>query len=500
MEERDLRKVVETSYLTAENVGRYRTILRFFYDRHNHMQTYLYPEEVHAAVAAIPPYADYTQEELEQDLKALERWGNIRAHQETANANTIADFKKKRYRYQITPATVEIERMLEVLKKVGDNFGGSLEVTQFDRLLSQLRAFLTDYREMSDQELSQTFDDLMHYFRTMADNVRDYFAHLQSAKVEERMRMETFLAYKDTFTKYLREFVLGLQHVAERIVQLLRESTPEVEKMLFRRVAARKMIVHGMDENASAASFARDCAEDWRSMRIWFCGHDGRASDLSQLESRTKATIERIATFAERLANAHQTRTSRKADYLRLASMFAACPSDSEAHRLAAAVFGAGRMRHFYVHEPRQTDERDRRVIDEAPANVAIKPRTTAHRERIRQTSIRDYTAEKKRMREAFELRQKEQDAMLESLVVDGAITFADLPKITGKVRAALLMWLERCMAHDGGVRLPSGHRMRLDPGWREQDERICIHAEDGDFYMPPMRLLVERGDVHESR
>lgn len=30
MEERDFRRVSEVSYLTAENVGRYRTILRFF--------------------------------------------------------------------------------------------------------------------------------------------------------------------------------------------------------------------------------------------------------------------------------------------------------------------------------------------------------------------------------------------------------------------------------------------------------------------------------------
>lgn len=499
MEERDFRRVREVSYLTAENVGRYRTILRFFYERHKHMQTYLTSEEIHGAVSSVQGFSSYTFEELAQDLSALDQWGNITAHQETANANTIDDFKKKRYRYQITPATVEIEKMIDALKKVGDSFGGSLETTQFDRLLSQLRSFLQESGDMSDQELSQTFDDLMHYFGTMAENVRAYFAHLASARVEERMRMEAFLTDKDTFTKYLREFVLGLQDVAGRIVSLLKESNEALERQLFERVAARKLLIHAMDEGATLEDFQRSCAEDWHTMRVWFCGQGGRQSDLAQLEERTKATIERIAGFAERLASQHQTVTSRKADYIHLAHRFAACREKKEADALAAAVFGAGGVRHFFVHGTVREDDRLGKILSEKPARVKLKPRTSAYRERVRQTAIRDYHQEKKRLRELFACRQKEQQRVLDSLVVDGEIAFAKLPPITREVRQELLTWLTRCMGEAGGVRLPSGHIMRLAPGWQEEAGRVCIHAEDGDFYMPPMRLLVEGGDSHEA-
>lgn len=148
----------------------------------------------------------------------------------------------------------------------------------------------------------------IYYFGTMAENVRAYFAHLASARVEERMRMEAFLTYKDTFTKYLREFVLGLQDVAGRIVSLLKESNEALERQLFERVAVRKLLIHAMDEGATLEDFQRSCAEDWHTMRVWFCGQGGRRSDLAQLEERTKATIERIAGFAERLASQHQQR------------------------------------------------------------------------------------------------------------------------------------------------------------------------------------------------
>ncbi|MBR1695312.1 MAG: DUF2397 family protein [Selenomonas sp.] len=42
-------------------------------------------------------------------------------HQETGRSKSIADFKKKRYRYQCTPYTVEIERMVE------ENFHGKIQ-------------------------------------------------------------------------------------------------------------------------------------------------------------------------------------------------------------------------------------------------------------------------------------------------------------------------------------------------------------------------------------
>ena len=56
------------------------------------------------------------------------------------NAKTIEEYKKKRFRYQCTPYTVEIERMIVHLEKLGDTFQGSLERFQFERLLLVLHS------------------------------------------------------------------------------------------------------------------------------------------------------------------------------------------------------------------------------------------------------------------------------------------------------------------------------------------------------------------------
>jgi hypothetical protein len=41
-----MKKLIEASYLTAENAAEYRTILRYFYLQHERMRDFISPEEV----------------------------------------------------------------------------------------------------------------------------------------------------------------------------------------------------------------------------------------------------------------------------------------------------------------------------------------------------------------------------------------------------------------------------------------------------------------------
>ncbi|WLR42637.1 DUF2397 family protein [Bacillus carboniphilus] len=134
-----MKKVVEASYLTADSAGHYRTILRYFYHQHERMRDFIAPEEIFEYMRRIPAFSDYQEEQLHQQLAQLVKWNNLIARQDMTNAKTVEEYKKKRFRYQPTPYTIEIERMLVVLeKKVGDTFQGSLERSQFERLLQAL--------------------------------------------------------------------------------------------------------------------------------------------------------------------------------------------------------------------------------------------------------------------------------------------------------------------------------------------------------------------------
>ena len=147
MEEKLRKPIPEASYLTAANADRYRSILRYFYQQHERLRYYLFPEEVFAHLKQDPYFAGYSEEQLQQDLNQLVEWKNLIPRQDTGKVSTIEEFKKKRFRYQCTPYTVEIERMVQRLEQMGDSFGGSLEGTLFDRLLNLLQGFISALKE-----------------------------------------------------------------------------------------------------------------------------------------------------------------------------------------------------------------------------------------------------------------------------------------------------------------------------------------------------------------
>ena len=270
MDEQDYRRISEISYLNTDNTWRYRSILHFCFKRHEHMQTYVYPEDIFHELKRDPNFREYSFEQLEQDLATLVGWKNLIPHQETSRAKTIVDFKKKRYRYQCTPYTVEIERMVEKLKSIGEEFSGSLETTQFDRILRALREFLIQDNPVTDEELHQIWEDLQHYFHTLVENSSDYLAHLKSTKVEERMQTVAFIVYKDRFTQYLQNFVIGLQRSAQKMENLFKGSNSELEDSLFQRLTDYQLSIPRLGEEKSAQEYFDDFQESFLVMREWF--------------------------------------------------------------------------------------------------------------------------------------------------------------------------------------------------------------------------------------
>ena len=137
--------------------------------------------------------------------------GNLIPRQDTGKVTTIQEFKKKKFRYQCTPYTVEFERMVQNLEQKGDSFGGSLEKNFFERLLEVLTRLLNRGEQGEPEEVFTIWDELFGYFKKLTENAADYLAHLESEKIEEMMMTEAFLVYKDALTEYLRNFMTALQ-------------------------------------------------------------------------------------------------------------------------------------------------------------------------------------------------------------------------------------------------------------------------------------------------
>lgn len=136
------KPISETAYLTAENVTRYRAILRFFYLQHERIRYWLDQDEVYEEMKRYEEFAEYTPEQCRQDLNALENWKNLIAMQDTKKITSVEAFKNRKYRYQLSEYAVEIERLTIRLENLSVE-GASLEPSLLERIKEQIFDMVT---------------------------------------------------------------------------------------------------------------------------------------------------------------------------------------------------------------------------------------------------------------------------------------------------------------------------------------------------------------------
>lgn len=482
MDERDLRPITEAAYLTTENAWRYRAILRYFYTQHEKLRHYLYPEEIYSHLRQNPYFEQYTEDQLQTDLKQLSEWKNIIPRQETGRVATIEDFKKKKFRYQCTPYTVEIERMVERLSELGQSFGGSLEATLFDRLLAALGRFISEVDSTDGAQLKQAWEDVYDYFRKIVENASDYIAYLKSEKVEERMMSEAFLAYKDAFADYIKQFILGLQKTSYSIEASLKQLNSDQFLKAAGRIADYQLSIPRLEERLDHSGLVEKYHEQRTSINEWFLGSFGRDSELASLERETTETIRRITRFAQRLGEKHHSLRSRRRDYLFLASWFAGIDNIAEAHKLASVLFGTMGIRHIYA-EPADSEDMYRELWESSPTVVTIKPSVANYREKTRPGAIISHSVQQQEALTEYLRERAAEEALLNSLIVDNRITVANLTSQPAFVRKTLLNWVGRCMANKERItKTEIGRRIRLIT---LSNRQITLECTDGKLTLP---------------
>lgn len=66
-----IKPLTEAKYLNADNVSRYRCIMRIFFEHYEKLKYWLYQKEVYEEMIQDPLFADYRPEQCQQDLTML---------------------------------------------------------------------------------------------------------------------------------------------------------------------------------------------------------------------------------------------------------------------------------------------------------------------------------------------------------------------------------------------------------------------------------------------
>ncbi|MFA5536757.1 MAG: TIGR02677 family protein [Bacillota bacterium] len=483
MEEQLLKPIVEASYLNATNTWRYRAILRYFYLQHEKLRYYLFPEEIYEHLRNKHYFVGYTEEQLEQDLNQLVEWKNLIPRQDTGKVTTIQEFKKKKFRYQCTPYTVEFERMIQALMRKGDSFGGSLEKNLFDKLLEAILQIKDlEITAANIEKAYNLWDELLSYFKKLTENATDYLAHLESEKIEDMLVTEAFIAYKDALTEYLRNFMTALQRTSLKIEGVLQDIPPEKVEKLSQILVEHYLSIPRLEQVFTSEELKAGYLNQWEGLRSWFLGQGGRDSDLIYLQNITNETVRRLTRFAQRLGEKHHNFKSRKKDYQHLAQIFSDCSSLAEAHLLSASIFGLFHTRHLWGEE-KVTEDIYQEVWDVPPSEVILNPRIRAYREKTRPQAVVSFPVEKAEALKEY-LREKEaEQKLIDSLLENKKVILQRLSTSDPYLRKTILNWISKGLSNKKGEgKTQKGHKFKLS---KLDEQMITINWDDGNLKLP---------------
>lgn len=475
------KQVDETKYLSTDNTWRYRAIIRIMYNSYEKMKYEFYKEDIMDKLKEYEDFSLYSMDNLKGDLDSLTNWKNLLAIADSSKVKSIEEFKNKEFRYQLSPYTIEIERMLITLENMTVENNASLEATMVERFKNDLN----DMEEIllkDSKEIYNWWKKLNSDFKELNQNYQDYVSRFYSPKAEEMMKTTEFLLYKEGFIGYLRDFIRGLQINSLMIKEILRNiSEDEINKIIestyqYEKNISSQEIKEGEYKDVNRGRF--------QSIREWFLSYNNRAPLVEQLIDNTNEIIRRITRFAAQIADKRGNSANRKEEYRKIASMFYKCDNIDEANKLSALIFGVFNGRHIKANPLRETESINSSIYDEKPTEIVLKPRIRNYREKTIKSPIKDKSELKKeRLIKIMEKRAKEGE-IIKRLIVNNEIDFNSLPKLSSKDRFVLLRWLSKAKGTKNKTsKTEFGREYVISQVPDSRD--IVVNCEDGAFTMP---------------
>ncbi|MBQ2116939.1 MAG: TIGR02677 family protein [Lachnospiraceae bacterium] len=487
------KPLTEVKYLNADNVSRYRCIMRIFFENYERLKYWLYQDEVYTEMLKNPLWQDYKPEQCQQDLTMLTEWKNLNTIQDTRNITSIEEFKNKKYRYQMSEYSVEIERLVIRLENLLIE-GSSLEPT----LLERIKTNVTRFQEIIEKDSSEIYTwwtDLNNDFVRLNQNYQDYIRDLNSVKAEEMMRTKEFLVFKDRLIEYLRSFIKGLQRNVGVIEECLRSQSKSDLEQLFKKIVEYELLIPRIDAEISQEIVEQKIYGRYQSIYDWFVGSDGQENEAAKLFDATNEIIRRITRYAAQISERNALGANRKEEYKKISELFMKCNDVKEAHKMAAMVFGLEKPLHISSNNVRETDSINKGVYEENPFCIELKPRIRNYHEKVKRSSIQESKEKKLEIRNKMLQQQKEEMQKLKMLEKDGMIDFSSLPVLEPRIREILLKWISDAMESvDFCARTDDGRTYSLDRSCI--NERCVVNCIDGKFTMPKIKIVFQETNV----
>lgn len=478
----------------------YRTILGIFAGT---FFAELTPDDVTARLSAAG--VDLPPETVAQRLESLRGWGNLDVSASVGAVGTVADYYRRRNRYLITRIGQEVHELVEgVLAQVDDVRDVSLG--RLDVLAAALEALLRlDPATTDPGTLADAVRAVFDPHRAFSAEITQFFAAINQWQARFDLDESEFAFFSEVLVGYVGERLESLERRARPIGVLLDRLAPRIPLLVERArdgLAARVSEAGLTDVRVRAGHGSQ--LGDWDNLIAWFRSRPGNPSRVTTLGRDAVNAVRTLTQNLTRLSRSGLGGSSRRADYLRLASWFDEAGRDrpGELPRLAAAAFGLFGCRHLSAVPgddgdpvPTSTSWWD---APPAPVPVSLRERGDTTN-RGRPTQVVDRSQERAhllaRRRAAEERAAAARAELLEVTAADGGVP--DGAYLSAAGLRVLQQVLAPAVAAMGPARMKGeaasgGLRCVVE---RRPGEDLEVATPDGAFVLCDLAVAVLRSD-----
>lgn len=484
------------SYVVEPRASSYRAIMAVFAAAKRRYVIQLRPAEVLLELRKLGIDVEVPEAGIEDLLDQLVAWGNLRRNHDTASAQTLEEFQRRRAIYVLTPegeaAEQAVGRVVEALER-----SGSLQKVMFGAILEKLRRLRVVGSETPEDSgaIYRIFFELFADFAALTENASIFLSSIQQALDTETYDTTVFQAYKYAVVEYLERFIDELNRQEDAIVDAItRAESLGLDALIG--IAAKETEAPTPDGRTTSAH--AELLEKWQGLRVWFVG-DGKERPLAEgLRTAATGAIARMLRILNHLNEQRFRRVSRVADFMQLAAWFESIEDEREAHALFRDAFGLAGPRHL-LQMPDEEEESSRvSWFQSRPVEVPWATRARARPTRSGRPARReDYSEAKRRLEEARREREAKLEAALAVFVGQGRLEASKLSLLTSDAMEALLDYVDACLttrSPDGRVFRARSHdgRFSLTLEWDAKTTEASISSVHGKLHARNFFLTVE--------
>jgi uncharacterized protein (TIGR02677 family) len=478
-------------HVSAEKAELYRAVLDVFARAKRQYRLQLRPDEVLAEARwkGAPP----TPDDVNAALVQLRDWGNLESHPDTSRVSSLSDFYRARFLYRLSQGGEAVEAALALFVETLQR-RAELQTVALEDIASRLQALckLAEEPQPDAAKIHETLRDLVRVFESLADNAQAFMAGVARSIDLQQGGADAVVTYKRRLIDYLDRFIIDLVRRSDSIARHIRGVAPRLEDML-RLVAEREARDAAPGDEHELAEeqtrYLEAWRERWSGLEGWFfrSGHEPSQSEL--LRARARAAIPQLLGAIGALNERRSGRSDRSADFRVLATWFAGCASDAEAHRLARAAFALNPARHYALVPDEAAEAGPGTRWADAPA-LTISPRLREYGEAAPRgplPRVRDRAAARRLLAQELAEEAGQVEAARLRLATARPTRLSDLGTLDPHAFGLFLNLLGEALAEQPGpdatVERQTGDgllRVRLEP--LGPDSRAEVHTPHGVF------------------